>query len=326
MPSLRSRPSSFSVPPAAAAGRWAGFTLIELMVTLVILSILAALTLMGLAGVRRNAKIAKTKNTIRKIDAVIRPMYDSYRTRRVTLDASGNRRDASLEKLARLRFLMATEMPDSWAEITLFPPPFSPSAAARRYIREKDRLEQLPRFKAQNPATGSTYGDLYAAAETLFLIVAYGGYEPDALESFRPDEIGDVDGDGAREFLDAWGQPIMFVRWPIGYQPVSGPPPAQDPDPLDPFRQTGDFAVLPLIYSSGPEGSLYDPLGAESGYGVRSDVITPPWPQLLVTWLLEGGTPTWTWAAIDPPAQRPGSVLDPAKARDNITNHDLLRK
>ena len=78
------RPHAITVPnqPARRA-----FTLVELMVVIMIIAILSSLTLAGLSGVRQRAREDKTKSTIRKIDAVIRPMYDSYRTRRV--QASG---------------------------------------------------------------------------------------------------------------------------------------------------------------------------------------------------------------------------------------------
>ena len=58
------------------------FTLIELLVVLVIVSVLASLSLAGLAGARQRAKIDKTRSTIRKIDSVIRPIFDSYLTPR----------------------------------------------------------------------------------------------------------------------------------------------------------------------------------------------------------------------------------------------------
>jgi prepilin-type N-terminal cleavage/methylation domain-containing protein len=40
--------------------------------------------------------------------------------------------------------------------------------------------------------------------------------------SFKPDdfterEVQDTDGDGLPEFIDAWGQPLQFFRWPVFY-------------------------------------------------------------------------------------------------------------
>jgi hypothetical protein len=43
-----------------------------------------------------------------------------------------------------------------------------------------------------------------------------------ALDYFSTDEIGDVDGDGMKEILDGWGQPIAFLRWAPGYAQQPG--------------------------------------------------------------------------------------------------------
>jgi prepilin-type N-terminal cleavage/methylation domain-containing protein len=83
-------------------------------------------------------------------------------------------------------------------------------------------------------------------------------------EDFTDKEVKDTDGDGLPEFVDAWGQPIQFFRWPIHYTsdlqkgyflygqtasdqapPPPSPPPSNivgtfDPrqqDPLDPNQQ-----------------------------------------------------------------------------------------
>ena len=34
-------------------------------------------------------------------------------------------------------------------------------------------------------------------------------------DDFGPNEIGDTDQDGLPEFLDAWGEPLQFYRWPV---------------------------------------------------------------------------------------------------------------
>jgi prepilin-type N-terminal cleavage/methylation domain-containing protein len=93
------------------------FTLIELLVVVVIITVLASLSLAGLAGARQRAKIDKTRSTIRKIDAIIRPMYDSYRTRRVAVASSANRRTSATAQLAARRTLMLYEMPDTWSDV-----------------------------------------------------------------------------------------------------------------------------------------------------------------------------------------------------------------
>jgi prepilin-type N-terminal cleavage/methylation domain-containing protein len=36
-------------------------------------------------------------------------------------------------------------------------------------------------------------------------------------DDFSSKEVGDTDGDGLPEFIDAWGHPLQFYRWPIYY-------------------------------------------------------------------------------------------------------------
>ena len=76
-----------------------------------------------------------------------------------------------------------------------------------------------------------------------------------------------------RELLDAWGNPIRFLRWAPGFFSPMQPPPnsdsvASDPwttsDPFDPlevmpvnpsFNTYGrSFALFPLVFSAGADG------------------------------------------------------------------------
>ena len=36
-------------------------------------------------------------------------------------------------------------------------------------------------------------------------------------DDFTDQEVKDTDGDGLPEFVDAWGQPLQFFRWPLLY-------------------------------------------------------------------------------------------------------------
>ena len=296
------------------------FTLIELMVTLVIVAMLASLTLAGLAGARQRAKIDKTRSTIRKINEIILPQYESYLTRRVPVTVTGADRTAiARSRLLSKRQLMTLEMPDQWADVPV-PPAASATAPARRYASIK---------------TSGTRSPAYQSAECLAMIVTRGGFNADAAEVFRNDELGDIDKDGAPELLDGWGRPIAFIRWPAGYTSVVQSSDATtSPDPLDPMRVTGtppnnDYGLVPLIYSAGPDEATNDPTtgvdpetSSSSGYGlVTSSMAVPP------GWLA-------TFTATSNPSTRQGSTLAGSfmtpngqeAARDNVTNHDLLKK
>jgi hypothetical protein len=70
----------------------------------------------------------------------------------------------------------------------------------------------------------STWTGQHQGAECLYLILS-GIREGDkgGLEFFKETEIGDVDGDGMPEVLDAWGNPIEFLRWAPGFSVGVGP-------------------------------------------------------------------------------------------------------
>lgn len=296
-----------------------GFTLVELMVVLVIISILSALTLAGLAGARERAKIDKTKSTIRKLHEIAIPQYESYTKRRVSVTGS-DRITLAQARLKSLRRLLVTEMPDNWIDVQSN----TATTPGSRAIKERFATLNVVGSKFATVRSGETdasktYGNLYANAETLFCIVSLGGFTSDAMESFRSDEIGDVDSDKALEFLDGWNRPIMFIRWPAAFRSIVQSGNAElEPDPLDPHQISGasspspphDWSIMPLIYSGGPNNGLMDPLGSEDGFGISSTKTFPPSDGLL--------TVCYGNAA--------GSITSPTAVRDNITNHDLMSK
>jgi prepilin-type N-terminal cleavage/methylation domain-containing protein len=343
------RPASPALPGARRA-----FTLIELVVVIVILAILASLMLSGLNGARQRAKIDKTRSTIRKLHEIVIPLYESYVEKRITpafdpltgLPIANKTRVAQVQVYAK-RFIMATDLPDLWddawsasaASYSMFPSTSNfQSPNARYQAIGNSRLAGL---------SDPTLAMAYESAECLQMIVVRGGYSPDAVEQFRSDEIGDVDGDGLPEFVDGWGRPISFIRWPAGLssaiqlqtRSVNDPP-----DPIDPLGVTDatktytDRALIPLIYSGGPNNSLdLDTSATAGGYGLVTsrDALGGGWqksgwintnastrPDLLTTAWPKGGT---SLAG----STKPGSANGMTNARaasDNITNHDLVTK
>ena len=309
-------------PPPGCRTVRDGFTLVELLVTMVIIAMLASLTLAGLAGARQRAKIDKTRSTIRKINEIILPQYESDLTRRVPVTGV-DRTAIARSRLLNKRLLMTLEMPDQWADVAV-PLPAHLSALATAPTRRYASIK-----------TGGTRSPAYQSAECLAMIVTRGGFNADAAEVFRNDELGDIDKDGAPELLDGWGRPIAFIRWPAGYVSVVQPNNATtDPDPLDPMRVTGtppnnDYGLVPLIYSAGPDEATNDPTtsinpenSSSNGYGlVTSSMVVP------TGWAA-------TFASTSNPSTRQGSPFagslmtpnDQEAARDNVTNHDLLKK
>jgi competence protein ComGC len=302
------------------------FTLIELMVVTVLIISLAGLALAGMGVARQRAKIDKTKSTIRKLHEIIVPHYESYVRRRVPLlNTSTNARVLAEQRLQRLRTLTLFEMPDSWGDVansaidlragdgtapagsgTVAIPAFAQSGSVRAYAAIRAAVNALE-FTTNS------------SSECLYLIASRGTGEPEMMDQFRQDEVGDTDGDRAPEFIDGWGTAIGFVRWPAGAHKLTPPSPLQPADgvtrhdPFDPQRvDTGPgYGLFPLIFSAGP-----DRLG-----GVN---VTPDngWAPLAAS---AQGLVTVTSTNSTIP-QLLGSPVDPFVTRDNITNHDLTTK
>ncbi len=59
-----------------------------------------------------------------------------------------------------------------------------------------------------------------ARAEMLYAILVEGSGPLGSVfnrDDFTDREVKDTDGDGLPEFVDAWGQPLQFFRWPVLY-------------------------------------------------------------------------------------------------------------
>jgi prepilin-type N-terminal cleavage/methylation domain-containing protein len=236
------------------------FTLVELMVTIVIISILASLTLAGLAGARNRSKVGKTESTIRKIDDLIKPLFDAYADRRVDVgyleNASPSRptagdcpscyridgspipaKVAAWRILYAKRQLMCLELPESLLEMRtereIDPLPTLPSnvrnsAAIRRMARTFTLGSGTT--QAQQSDRRQSLSVTMSSAESLVLTLVANATQGDEMELFREDEFGDTDRDGIREFLDGWQRPIFFIRWPSGFANYSL---AMNPDRLN---------------------------------------------------------------------------------------------
>jgi hypothetical protein len=155
-----------------------------------------------------------------------------------------------MARLRALRELMRMELPERKTDLDAIPSITNPGTATATTPLQFQYVDTSGVTKAW-PATGSlsmsppalwhafrrragyarfnptasatwnapaTWTDNNQYSECLYLIVANTMYgEDSALKFFRDSEIGDVDGDGMKEILDAWGRPIYFLRWAPGF-------------------------------------------------------------------------------------------------------------
>lgn len=284
-----------------------GLTLIELLITITILATLAAMFLGASNAAMESARSARTKTTISKIHSLLMERLDSYTTRRVDVNPTvesdikstvppnlhGNAM-ADARLLAR-RELMKLEMPDRWSDaVSINSNPAVSTISLAVFLQNTPSIAQsyFRRYQQAYSASGKDPDDTNGSAECLYLTVMLFTGDGEARTLFSRQDIGDTDGDGALEFLDGWGRPIRWVRWPAGFvgrSDLMAGDPDIDHDPLDPFRRnstkatpdanpfpsavrpyiehlrgtssksppagfTIGFRTVPLVFSMGPDG------------------------------------------------------------------------
>jgi prepilin-type N-terminal cleavage/methylation domain-containing protein len=225
-----------------------GVTLVELLITMAIMAIIAA-AIMGTArAAMESARRSRTQTLITRISGLVTEQLATYSTRRVDIHpeivqaldqyvATGpGDRTARLiargqmmadARLLAVRELVKMEMPDTWEDIDHQPLILQARPSLSESYRRRYKTAQAAEFDS---------------AECLYMTVMSATGDGEARTFFAAQDIGDVDNDGAPEFLDGWQQPINWIRWPAGFvsplQPI-------DPDtglragddPLDPYRR-----------------------------------------------------------------------------------------
>jgi hypothetical protein len=134
-------------------------------------------------------------------------------------------------RVTALRDLMRMEMPDRITDVRDAPVPFvqdyfytnpygTPMNGNVTLQIQRPALsrEYLRRARAATGATLANWTPTHQGAECLYLIIAsIRDITGNGLDALHEGEIGDVDGDGMREILDPWGNPVEFLRWAPGF-------------------------------------------------------------------------------------------------------------
>jgi prepilin-type N-terminal cleavage/methylation domain-containing protein len=372
-----------------------GFTLVEIMVTLVVISILAGVTMVGIASARESARNAQTRALIARINEVLLNKWDEYRYRvlPVQLDPASAAdlgtdtetppqllpEEAGRIRLMMLRDLMRMELPDRGVDLfvnnsgtlvasgattvravvqtfsgsgavatpvgsTTVNIPWTPSPQLARYQSIVTNILDSPQNGGDGDGTlGLAEFNNWVAenesAECLYLVmstITTNGIP--ALDLIAPYQIDDTDGDGMREIVDGWDNPVSWIRWPAG-----SADPRIDTTTPDEFDILGSdwgadqtdvelaYSLVPQVISPGADGQLgllttqapagpYQLMGwpgAATTNGMGNHVYIDPYDRNNTGGI--GGTPDLT--------QRPGAYV-PAVGRvlaaDNISNFDLL--
>lgn len=242
------------------------FTLIELLIVISIIAILVALVAVAVFRVSGAQYIKRTEQGIKKLDSAMNQQWQvvldkakketSYFAAGSNLFTSlGNDKDRAQVVWVKARLKM--EFPQTYNE-AIFPIPGT-NLVKQSYV---DYLQGA--ISNDSPETQS--------AVCLYMILSQGR---NGMDAFDPEQamrgsIGTVPklGGTFNIFLDGWGTPITFIRWPIGSYDLAGKSDPQDPlgkligyaDPngilpnyAHPISAPYPSALTPTICSAGPD-------------------------------------------------------------------------
>lgn len=292
------RPGDTGRPLPRNVGRFAGkrtstrhpdgaFTLIELLIAVTIIAILLTLSTVLVGNMLQKARERATYATITKIDNLLkerlRAFHRSIDDRNQASDAAGNLNYA--QRLRRMDSLIQDAVSSSSVELnaTQRERVYGPARGVPRTMVLKDMFrESFPQIAIDiplaklpdewNPFMAGSYTP--SSSEIMFFVLTeldVMGTAPVGEDQFDTNEVGDVDGNGRREFLDAWGNPLRFYMWPTRLIRPFGDP-ALPTDPSAPNLSIPQRKLAGLLIAGLPAGQV----GANGVPGADNDAVFGP--------------------------------------------------
>lgn len=241
-----------------------GFTLVELLIVIAIIAVLMGLSLSVMSGLTSQAEQEATNATIRKLDGLLQQRMEAFdraftgaRKDSAVGIVSGlmasqqifGVRQEVLEILAKKRSFRF-EFPQRFAERLLEehgPNQTSPApqvanlpnsiffaiaapAARQRLVDGGNAAPTPQQVLTETTAAFARHRPETESAELLYFALtsstSYGVPQVDT-DYFTNREVADTDGDGLPEFIDAWGFPLRYYRWPTRLIDITAPNPFQ---------------------------------------------------------------------------------------------------
>lgn len=212
-----------------------GFTLIELLLAVTIVSMLAAMITVGMSTLRRQAQIRRCEQQVKKIDELLLVRFNELISKPLpikfpSLGPNPTQAQIGFRKFQIMvcrRELMRMELPDRITDVQDLNYIFNDPTTNTQYsMMTPSSTNAFRRKVTLNNSMGNTWTEEHQGSECLYLMLSImRDQDSNALDFLFPSEIGDTDGDGMLEVLDAFGTPLGFLRWAPG---ISGRPGSTD--------------------------------------------------------------------------------------------------
>ena len=179
-----------------------GFTLVELMVVIGIIVILISILGVTLSHMTQQAKETATNTTITKLHRMLEQRMEAF-----------DRAMDQIEKNASRDPAYQTARRSAIIELNNLKVPVN-NAQLKILVRKRFKQSNFPQRLEGLGSTGDS-SDITESSERLYLMLTegeVGGAAPVDAGEFLASEVGDTDGDGLIEFIDAWGSPLRFYR------------------------------------------------------------------------------------------------------------------
>jgi prepilin-type N-terminal cleavage/methylation domain-containing protein len=223
-----------------------GFTLIEILVVIAIIGVLVALTAVAVTKVISGQRISNTKSAMATIQKTLNEhwAYVVSEAKKETglesvfaamespalfgPDTTGGERN----RLLWIKVRLMEAFPSSFLEITA-PWPYVSNIIPLNLRKYNATYAKALSVRPTNPSKTKAITES-AACLLMALSVMRNGtvLDPDALGS----AVADTDGDNLKEFVDGWGNPLTFFRFPTDSKALQATYPSASPyaDPVDP--------------------------------------------------------------------------------------------
>lgn len=182
-----------------------GFTLVELLVVIAVVLVLITFLGATLANSLTLARKRATQATILKIHGLVQQRVEAMNRAVDRLNLQPN-----IDKLKR-DFGVANAANAKVFEIL---------------VRKQIYMWRFPQNFYERSLSSATHDPATESAALLYWLLTKSevfGIPPVDESEFSSSEVRDTDGDGLKEFVDSWGHPLRFYRWPTSlFRPGDG--------------------------------------------------------------------------------------------------------